>query len=314
MKAKHALAAIAALGFAGFAAAQEQSWYPSRYGADDTAGATNNLSQEATKAAAGLVRTGQVYALGIVTGRDTPTYAPRWFNIVITQSNDGTGPVGGPNQVTANDDLLISYLGIGTQIDGLGHVGVNHRYYNGLRAQDIVTPDGLTKLGTHEIAPIATRGVLLDMTKQLNANPVAPGTAFNRAEIDAAARAARVQIRRGDVVLFHTGHMAAVSTTDPVAYIAGQPGLGREGAQYLADLGVVAIGADTAALEAIPFENPAEQFIVHQTLLAKNGVHILENINTNDLARDGATTFLFVLGQPRFQGAVQMVVNPIAIR
>jgi hypothetical protein len=43
-------------------------------------------------------------------------------------------------------------------------------------------------------------------------------------------------------------------------------------------------------------------------------VHILENINTSELARDGATEFLFVLGQPRFQGAVQMVVNPIAIR
>jgi hypothetical protein len=32
------------------------------------------------------------------------------------------------------------------------------------------------------------------------------------------------------------------------------------------------------------------------------------------LAADGAHEFLFVLGQPKFVGAVQMVINPIAIR
>jgi hypothetical protein len=48
--------------------------------------------------------------------------------------------------------------------------------------------------------------------------------------------------------------------------------------------------------------------------LAKNGVHILETINTHELARDGAKEFLFVLGAPRIQGTVQMVINPVAIR
>lgn len=311
---KRLTGALVALSIATIAAATAQEWYPSPYGANDTLGATNNLSPQATKAAAGLVRLGKVYALGVVTGPNTPTYPPRWFKMVVTQSNDGTGPIVGANRVTSNDDLLITFLGTGTQIDGLGHVGIGHQYYNGARAQDFVTPEGLKKFGTENIPPIATRGVLLDMTKQLGANPVAPGTAFNRAQIDAAARAARVTIGKGDVVLFHTGYMAAAAASDPANYIAKQPGLGKEGAEYLASLGVVAIGADTAALEAIPFEKADEPFVVHQTLLAKKGVHILENVNTNDLAADGATTFFFVLGQPRFQGAVQMVVNPIAIR
>lgn len=303
---------IAAALLAG-AALGADDWYPSRYGAEDTIGAANNLSPEATRAAAGLVTTGKVYALGVVTGRKTPAYAPRWFNIVITQSNDGTGPIIASNQVTANDDVLITYLGMGTQLDGLGHLGIAHRYYNGLRAQDFVTPDGLKKLGTHDIPPIATRGVLLDMTKQMGADPVKPGTAFNKAEIDAAAAAAGVTLAKGDVVLFHTGHMK-LETSDPGNYIAAHPGLGKEGADYLAGIGVVAIGADSPAVEVIPFEKEDEPFVVHQTLLAKHGVYILENINTAALAADGATTFLFVLGQPRFEGAVQMVVNPIAIR
>jgi hypothetical protein len=41
---------------------------------------------------------------------------------------------------------------------------------------------------------------------------------------------------------------------------------------------------------------------------------VLENINTAELAKDGASEFLFVLGQPRFQGTVQAVVNPVAVR
>ncbi len=304
-------ATVVAMALCATAGAQE--WYPSPYGADDTIGAANNLSPATTRSAADLVRQGKVYALGVVTGPNTPAYPPRWSRMTITQSNDGTGPVIGANQVTANDDLLTTYLGIGTQLDGLGHIGVNHRYYNGARAQDFVTPGGLKKYGTHDIPPIATRGVLLDMTKHYRANPVAPGTAFNRAEIEAAAAAARVRIGRGDVVIFHTGYLA-IAASDPAGYIARQPGLGKEGANHLADLGVVAIGADTAALEAIPFEKAEEPYIVHQTLLARRGVYILEGLNTAQLAADGATTFFFVLGQPRFEGAVQMVVNPIAIR
>ena len=294
-------------------AASAADWYPSKYGANDTIGAANNLSADKTKSAAGLVKLGKTYALGLITDRSTPAYPPRNFNMVITQSNDGMGTAMAGNQVTANDDLLISYMGIGTQLDGLGHVGINHRYYNGMLAKDFVQPGGLSKLGTENIPPMATRGVLLDMVKLTRKNPVPAGTAFNKAEIDAAAKAAGVTIGKGDVVLFHTGYQA-LATKDPAKFIAQQPGLGKGGAEYLAGLGVVAIGADTAALEVIPFETKTEAFPVHQILLAKNGVHILENINTAELARDGATEFLFVLGQPRFKGAVQMVVNPVAIR
>jgi kynurenine formamidase len=168
-------------------------------------------------------------------------------------------------------------------------------------------------VSTHEIPPIVTRGVLLDMTKIMGMDPLPAGTAFNRKEIDAAARQAGVQIRKGDVVLFHTGWLA-MADTDPQGFIAQQPGIGLEGARYLAGLGVVALGADTAALEAIPHEDPATGFPVHAELLAKNGVYILEVINTAQLAADGATEFLFVLGQPRFVGSVQAIINPIAIR
>ena len=46
-------------------------------------------------------------------------------------------------------------------------------------------------------------------------------------------------------------------------------------------------------------------------------VHVfqkLENMDTAELAKDKAYEFLFVLGQPRFKGGVQSMINPVAIR
>jgi kynurenine formamidase len=295
------------------AAGAEDDWYPSRFGPDDRIGAANHLSPEIVKQAAGLITTGKVYSLGMQVEADTPAYPPRKLQMVVTQSNDGSGPMLGENRATANDDLLISYLGISSQIDGLGHLGIGHRYYNGLHASEFVNPAGLTQLGTETIPPIVSRGVLLDMAALKGVATVPEGTAYNRAEIDAAAARQKLKLRRGDVVLFHSG-WHALRESDPNKWWRMHPGPGVEGARYLAELGVVAVGADSNGLEVIPFENPKRPFEVHQTLLAKNGVYVLENMWTNELAADSAYEFLFVLGQPKFTGAVQMVVNPIAIR
>jgi kynurenine formamidase len=226
---------------------------------------------------------------------------------------DGTGTPLGSNRATGNDDLMVTFMGIGSQIDGLGHMGIEHMYYNGNRAKGFVTTTGLTKLGTHKLPPIVTRGVLLDMTRGYNTDMLAEGTTFNRMEIESAAKAQGVKIREGDVVLFHTGWMKLMGN-DNERFMAGEPGLGLDGARYLARLGVVAIGADTWGLEAVPAEDRTQVFPVHPELLAKNGVYILENMDTHALAADEAWEFLFVLGQPKFVGAVQAIINPVAIR
>ena len=288
-----------------------QDWVPSPFGADDRIGAANHLSQQGVLDAARLITTGKIYSLGIEIREDSPAYGTRTFEIDIVSANPSI-PVG-TDVVTSNDERVRTSFGIGSQIDGLGHLGIGHQYYNGLTTEDIVRDDGLAELGTHTIPPIVTRGVLLDMTRFFGVDMVEEGTAFNRAEIEAAARAQDVDIRKGDVVLFHTGWMQLLDE-DNERYISRQPGPGIEGAEYLAELGVVAVGADTPALEVIPFEVPGRAFAVHQTLLAKKGVYILESMNTAELAADGVKEFMFVLGQPKFKGAVQAVINPIAIR
>ena len=43
--------------------------------------------------------------------------------MTILQLGDGTGTPWGTNKATGNDDLMFTWMGIGSQIDGLGHLG-----------------------------------------------------------------------------------------------------------------------------------------------------------------------------------------------
>lgn len=301
-----AIAAAAAL-------AQQQNWFPSRWGAADEIGAANHLNAGLVQRAAQLVRTGKVYSLGITVSPDTPAYPPRGCKLMVVQPGQVHGQVLGPTRTTYNDDILECWVGIGTQIDGLGHIGIDGVYYNGHKGADIAPITGLTKLGVEKVPPIVTRGVLLDMAGLLNTPIVAEGTAFNREQIDAAMRRQNVEIRQGDVVIFHTGWLSLMGQ-DNARYGKAEPGLGVEGARYLVSKGVVAVGADTWGLEAVPFEPGMGVFQVHQELLTRSGTYILENIDTRELARDRAWEFLFVLGQAKYKGAVQAMINPVAIR
>jgi kynurenine formamidase len=301
---------IALLGAAGTANAQD--WTKSKWGPNDEIGAANYMTPELVVKAASLVKTGKTYALGIPVDSKTPAYPPRTFKITIVQPGQAGSPGLGPNKATYNDDIIDTWVGIGSQLDGLGHLGVEHVYYNGNKLADFADPTGLKKLGIEKVPPMVTRGVLLDMAAYYNTDVVKEGTAFNVKEIEDVAKKQGVEIRQGDVVIFHTGWLSLIGKDDK-RYGAGEPGLGVEGAKYLTGKGVVAVGADTWAVEVLPFESK-NLFEVHQILLAMNGTYILENMDTAALAADKGYEFLFVLGQPRFRGGVQSMINPIAIR
>lgn len=294
------------------APASAQDWTKSKWGPQDEIGAANYLTPELALKAAQLVKTGKVYALGIPVDSKTPAYPPRGFKITVLQPGQAGSPGLGPSKTTYNDDIIETWVGVGSQMDGLGHIGVEHVYYNGNKILDFGDPSGLKKLGIDKVPPMVTRGVLLDMAAYYKTDVVKGGTAFNQKEIEEVAKAQGVEIRQGDVVLFHTGWLSLIGKDD-ARFNAGEPGLGVEGAKYLTSKGVVAVGADSWAVEVIPFETK-NLFEVHQILLPMNGTYILENMDTSQLAKDKAYEFMFVLGQPRFKGAVQSMINPVAIR
>ena len=288
--------------------AMADEWYPSIYGENDLIGAANNLTEDKVRAAAAAVKTGKVYSLAVNLNSHWPATRGRNFHLSV---NAVTSPLG-PNKLTGHDDLLISHLALGTSVDGLGHVGINYQYYNGLKENEVYSSTGLKKLGLHEVPPIVTRGVLLDMASNAGINRLPAGAQFNSTEIKSAATRQGVEISKGDVVLFHTGWMDMLES-DPQRYMSEQPGLGKDGARYLASLGVVLVGSDSRTLEVQPYAD-GEVAPVHQILLAKNGVYILEHVKTKDLANDKTYEFLFVMAAPKIEGAVQGIVHPVAIK
>ena len=292
----------------------EDACEPSRWGADDEIGNANLITAESVLAASQLVRTGKTYSLGITIDASTPAFPPRGLMLQVVQPNQQMGRVAFPN-ATYNDDVFQGWFGIGPQIDGLGHIGApGGIYYNCNDAKDFAFLTGLTKLGIEKIPPIVARGIVLDMAGHFGVEHMEAGQFFGVDDVQAVEKKQGTPVREGDVVLFHTGWTEAKLETDPGAWVAAEPGQAEEVASYLASKNVVAAGADTWGLDVVPPPDPTRPFQGHVILLQENGIYILETMNTGPLVRDGAFEFLFVLGHAKVRGAVQMIINPVAIR
>jgi len=313
MKTYRFIAFLTALTFAVGASADEKKWWPSKWGADDTLGSFNMLGPDLVMKAAKLIKTGKTYRLGIVTGSDTPAYPPRTFEVTVLFPNQYSGTSYGDNHFNFFDDMMNGWMGVGSQIDGLGHAATDGVFYNGFKGKDFAKVDGLQRMGIETYPPIVARGVMLDMAACAGQDMLKEGTAFNRAEIMACEKKQGVTIEKGDVVLFNTGWMKLLDK-DPARFGKVEPGLGIDGSKYLVEKDVLAVGADNWAVEVIPFEDPKIMFAAHQELINYSGIYILENMDTRELAADKAYEFMFVLGPARIKGAVQMIINPIAIR
>ena len=151
------------------------------------------------------------------------------------------------------------------------------------------------------------------MAAYYGVDSMSAGQPISSADIRQAAKLQGVNIRRGDVVLFHTGWTDAKLKSEPELWVRTIPGITNEAAVYLASLSPMAVGADTWGLGAVPPIEGDKVFYDHVTLLKENGIFILETMNTGHLAEEKVTEFMFVLGQARLKGAVQMIINPVAL-
>ena len=106
-----------------------------------------------------------------------------------------------------HDEVVSGELGqIGTQFDGLGHIGIGNLFYNGNDRADFAKPEGLAKLGVENVGAIATRGVLVDVPALQRRRAARRAATRSRWPTSTSALAReKVEIHAGDVVLFHTG-------------------------------------------------------------------------------------------------------------
>jgi len=291
-------------------------WWPSPWGAEDQRGAANRLTPDRVLEAASLITQGKVYPLGRVYQQGMPLFGTRQYKLVIPGLPTG-GPFG-TNQIVYNDEFVAGEIGqVGTQFDGLGHIGTrvgsDEVFYNGFKLAEFGTADGLTKLGVENALPFFTRGILLDVAGYKGVARLDPTYIITIADIEGTLARQGVSIREGDVVLFRTGH-GQLWMQDNQTYATTNPGPGVTAIKWLVERKIVMTGGDTPSVEAVPGENPDRPFEGHQWLMNRNGIYNLENLDLEQLAADRVYQFAFVFAPLRLKGATGSPGNPIAVR
>ena len=296
-------------------------FWPSQWGADDQAGASNWMTAEKVMAAVSLIETGEIYELGRQYRHGMPLFGNRTYSLTIPGAPTG-GPF--PGGLVFHDEFIVGELGqVGTQFDGLGHVGYIHNgvetFYNGFTVDDINTGYGLQKLGIEAIKPIFTQGILIDIAgykgEMLDCTPD-DCYVITLADVQGALERQGMSeddIGEGDVVLFNTG-WGSLWGVDDDRYNSGAPGIGIEVGRWLSARNITMAGADTWPIEVTVAEDPNNAFPVHKHLLTEKGILIHENLNLAALADDEVYKFAYIFVRVPFKGGTGSPGSPIAVK
>jgi len=236
---------------------------------------------------------------------------PRYTHNLPRRHGDIVRPDGG----SSANDLLVTGTHVGTHIDALAHVSQDGRLYGDLDAIEECVGGGYQTIGVHTIAPIVTRGVLLDIPRALGVEVCEAAYEITPACLEAAQRRQDVSIGPDDVVLIRTGwgRRFAEGTESYLGTQSGVPGISEAGAHWLGDLGITAAGADTIAFEWLSPGLSHSLLPAHRVLLVERGIYIIEAMDLEALADSGAGEFTFILAPLKLVGATGSPVRPLAL-
>jgi len=259
----------------------------------------------------GLIRRSKIYDLGqplFVGMPHYPTHPPFLFGLT-KKHGDMVAETG----MSSAADAIAMGSHVGTHIDALCHFSCGGKLHGGVEAKAVQSDGGgIREHSVDTVAPILRRGVLLDIAAVASTDALPVDFTITPDHLESAAR--HVQIQAGDIILLRTGW--ARFWHDPPRYITGGkgtaaagPGPEIDGARWLSKHAPFAVGADTVAFE----KAPTATMPVHVHLLVENGIHIIEALNLEDLARDRIYEFVFVAMPLKIQGGTGSPIRPIAI-
>lgn len=239
---------------------------------------------------------GQPYFLGMP---HFPSHPP--FLYSLTKKH---GDIIYANGVSSAADAIALGTHVGTHIDSLSHFSCNGVCYSG-RVVEQSYEHGMSELGVDTIGTIVRRGVLLDIARLEGVDALPEDFEITT---DHLSRASRAEIAAGDIVLLRTGWAQFFSDARRYINNTVAPGPGIEAAKWLSSRKIFAAGSDTVAFEKIP--SPAMPVHVH--LLVESGIHIIEVLNLEELARDEIYEFVLVAAPMNIRGATGAPVRPVA--
>lgn len=300
-------------------------WWPHPiWGEGDEAGSTNWYTKpEVVMRAIASIKEGKAYKIGHPYTADMPLFGARKFSLRIPGSPTG-GTFGG-NRIIWHDEFLSTEIGqVGTQFDGLGHIGVEidpdnnneKRFYNGHSVSEMAATYGLQKNGTEKLHPIVARGILLDIAGYKGVESMEKGEVITMDDVNGALEKqgmAGYEFAEGDAIIFRTGWEKHWG--DPATYNDGAPGIGMEVARWIAEevkAGVT--GGDTWPVDAVPNPDPDCAFCVHTFLQARHGIVNQENLLLSEIAADGVYEFAYIYSPAPIAGATGSIGAPVVIK
>lgn len=253
-----------------------------------------------------LMRTARAYDLAqpYFTGMPHyPTHPPFLFSLSKLH-----GDYTGPDQVSSASEAFTLGGHVGTHMDALCHFSRGGALHGGVEAASVEShAGGVQHLAIDSVGLLIGRGVLLDIAALEGVDALPADFTITPEHLSAAAE--RAAVSPGDVVLLRTGWGALWNDAHRYTNKMRCPGPALEGARWLSEKCVIAVGSDTMALERIP--DPAMPVHVH--LLVERGVYILESLYLEDLARDRVSTFVFVAAPLKIRGATGSPIRPFAL-
>ncbi|MEV0730966.1 cyclase family protein [Polymorphospora sp. NPDC050346] len=217
---------------------------------------------------------------------------------------------------SAANDLLVMGTHVGTHVDALAHVSQDGRLHGGADAAAAGAGGRYVELGAHTIAPMVRRGVLLDVPAALGQEFSPAGYEITPDDLDATVARQGTPVGAGDVALIRTGwgrHFDDPDRTRYVGHDSGVPGVGADGARWLADRRVHAAGADTIAFERLAPGAGHSALPAHRILLVEHGIYLIEAMDLDGIAAAGVHEFTFVMAPLPLFGATGSPVRPLAV-
>jgi kynurenine formamidase len=215
---------------------------------------------------------------------------------------------------SAANEMIVLGGHTGTHLDALAHVSHDGKLHGGVDAADAQRGGRFQCLGIDEVEPIFARGVLLDVPRFRGVDVLPAAEPIRADELRAVAGAQGVELPRAGAVLIRSGW--AQNWSDPQTYLghnSGVPGPDASAAEWIATAQPRVTGHDSMAYEHLPPGAGHAVLPAHRVLLVEHGVHIIENLDLEQLAADQVYEFLFVCLPLKFVGATGSPVRPIAV-
>ena len=289
-----------------------------KFAEGDQAGAMNYVTAECTLNALKSVGQGRIIDLSQEIKSGHPCMQPAQSPFMMTMRATpemmlrGGGRHGITNNLGAYTERVELCMHTGTHVDALGHVTIADEMYGGYRVSEMTNNLGLQKLGIEQMPPLISRGVCIDVAGLDGGDYLEGGRVVTARDLKNALNKAKVEIAPGDVVMVRTGY-SRYFMKDNQKYISTEPGIDVEAAQWLTEQKVSVIGCDNMGVEVLPYPEKGKMLPVHQHTLVEAGVHLIENLVLDELARQNVTTFCFIMLPVKFTGATASPVRPIAV-